>query len=375
MSADGSGDLKFNFGIPVGQRGEKGDVGDGVNYLGEIDATTAPAPSDPVNGDFYVNTVEGTSSWPGLGAVHVNSRLIYNSNTGQWDQYDPLDNVWREVGGEVYPVNAAADVKIGGTLPSAPNIRLLADGQAFFENTVSGPKFSSRNAASTNKLWSGGLSGVGTETSYIRADGSATFKGQSVEQEANAGYIWNEPGALAFASMYAKGFFESSVESGSQYQYIGKSGNVQNYIIENDGTVKIGGTLPDAPNISLNANGEVVADCSGTANAVQRFTANSTSAGGAFVIKNISNATNDRNLVQRNATDITAAFKTDGSLHIGGSLNTPSSAAPNITLNADGSADLCWPCHNNYAVIGTVFSNVLAQLLIVMLFWLLVSVR
>ena len=208
VSADGSGDLKFNFGIPVGQRGEKGDVGDGVNYLGEIDATTAPAPSDPVNGDFYVNTVEGTSSWPGLGAVHVNSRLIYNSNTGQWDQYDPLDNVWREVGGEVYPVNAAADVKIGGTLPSAPNIRLLADGQAFFENTVSGPKFSSRNAASTNKLWSGGLSGVGTETSYIRADGSATFKGQSVEQEANAGYIWtHEPGALAFASMYAKGFF------------------------------------------------------------------------------------------------------------------------------------------------------------------------
>ena len=68
-----------------------------------------------------------------------------------------------------------------------------------------------------------------------------------------------------------------------------------------------------------------------------RFTANSTSAGGAFVIKNISNATNDRNLVQRNATDITAAFKTDGSLHIGGSLNTPSSAAPNISLNAAGS--------------------------------------
>ena len=62
MSADSSGDLKFNFGIPVGQRGEKGDVGDGVNYLGEIDATTAPAPSDPVNGDFYVNTVEGLAA-------------------------------------------------------------------------------------------------------------------------------------------------------------------------------------------------------------------------------------------------------------------------------------------------------------------------
>ena len=45
VSADSSGDLKFNFGIPVGQKGDKGDVGDGVNYLGEIDATTAPQPT------------------------------------------------------------------------------------------------------------------------------------------------------------------------------------------------------------------------------------------------------------------------------------------------------------------------------------------
>ena len=32
-------------------------------YKGGIDATTAPEPTDPKNGDFYVNTADGTSSW------------------------------------------------------------------------------------------------------------------------------------------------------------------------------------------------------------------------------------------------------------------------------------------------------------------------
>ena len=57
------------FGIPVGERGPEGPQGkpgDGLNYKGAIDATTAAEPVDPSNGDFYVNTVDGTSSWTGL---------------------------------------------------------------------------------------------------------------------------------------------------------------------------------------------------------------------------------------------------------------------------------------------------------------------
>lgn len=92
VTQDGSGDLQFSFGIPVGERGPQGpqgNPGDGVNYKGSIDATTAAEPADPENGDFYVNTVDGTSSWTGLGTVTDGTRIIWNGNTSQWDAYTP----------------------------------------------------------------------------------------------------------------------------------------------------------------------------------------------------------------------------------------------------------------------------------------------
>ena len=95
ISQDAKKDLQFQFGIPVGKTGEtgapgpKGDAGDGVTYKGPIDATTAPEPTNPKNGDFYVNTVAGTSTWTGLGTVADGSRLVWNKETSQWDGYTP----------------------------------------------------------------------------------------------------------------------------------------------------------------------------------------------------------------------------------------------------------------------------------------------
>jgi hypothetical protein len=95
VSQDANSDLQFQFGIPIGQKGEqgtkgdKGDPGDGVTYKGAIDATTAAEPSNPNNGDFYVNTVDGTSAWTGLSTVTDGSRLIWNANTNQWDNFTP----------------------------------------------------------------------------------------------------------------------------------------------------------------------------------------------------------------------------------------------------------------------------------------------
>ena len=95
VSQDASGDLQFQFGIPIGatgadgQKGDKGDPGDGVTYKGAVDATTAAEPSNPKNGDFYVNTVDGTSTWTGLSTVTDGSRLVYNANTSQWDEFTP----------------------------------------------------------------------------------------------------------------------------------------------------------------------------------------------------------------------------------------------------------------------------------------------
>ena len=96
IAQDGSGDLQFSFGVPVGiqgiqgEKGEKGDAGTGVTYKGSIDVTTASPPANPDSGDFYVNTVTGSTSWPGLGGTVVeNERIIWNDTNSTWDGYEP----------------------------------------------------------------------------------------------------------------------------------------------------------------------------------------------------------------------------------------------------------------------------------------------
>ena len=89
VTQNGNGDLQFNFGIPEGIPGPEGPPGEGVDYKGAIDATDDPEPSTKRNGDFYVNTTTGTSTWPGLTDVTQNDRLIWNGNTNQWDRYVP----------------------------------------------------------------------------------------------------------------------------------------------------------------------------------------------------------------------------------------------------------------------------------------------
>ena len=349
VSADGSGDLKFNFGIPVGQRGEKGDVGDGVNYLGEIDATTAPAPSDPVNGDFYVNTVEGTSSWPGLGAVHVNSRLIYNSNTGQWDQYDPLDNVWREVGGEVYPVNAAADVKIGGVLPGAPAITLAKDGRITSVSKGGTYNFTANTGSRTyagfyasDEAFRMGNLPLGEHNIVLNGkDGSATFANDLILKRTGAVY--------ALLDAHSSVDLDITVNAGranteGRVKFRGSRGGgnlATRSLITAAGDIYIGGTLDttagsEDPNIELNADGSFVSGPISTQNntsAVNYLWRKTTTAGDA-VLRCKSNVTlttgSDPFAVKANGdTEIS------GDVTIGGIL----SSAPNITLNASGSAE------------------------------------
>ena len=89
VTADANSDLQFTFGIPVGERGPIGPPGEGVDYKGMIDATSDAEPSPKANGDFYVNTGTGTSSWTGLTDVTQNDRLIWNANTSVWDRLTP----------------------------------------------------------------------------------------------------------------------------------------------------------------------------------------------------------------------------------------------------------------------------------------------
>lgn len=89
VTADANKDLQFTFGIPVGERGPIGPPGDGVDYKGMIDATSDAEPGTKRNGDFYVNTGTGASTWTGLSSVQQNDRLVWNANTNVWDVITP----------------------------------------------------------------------------------------------------------------------------------------------------------------------------------------------------------------------------------------------------------------------------------------------
>ena len=87
VTADGSGDLKFTFGIPVGLKGDKGDTGTGITYKGIADFTdSTEEPGSPINGDYYVNNTQGTADWTGLtDAVVEGDRAIWNGTNSEWD--------------------------------------------------------------------------------------------------------------------------------------------------------------------------------------------------------------------------------------------------------------------------------------------------
>ena len=89
----------FNFTIPKGDQGIQGipgpdgPPGSGVNYKGPIDPTSAAEPSPKENGDLYVSTASGTSSWTGLSTVSEGMRLVWNDYTNKWDAYESINAV------------------------------------------------------------------------------------------------------------------------------------------------------------------------------------------------------------------------------------------------------------------------------------------
>ena len=134
VTQDGDGDLLFAFEVPAGVKGDEGPQGpqgSGVTYLGAIDTTTAPEPSDPNNGDFYINTADGTSSWTGLGAIVDGARVIWNGQTNQWDMFTPsyatdLDYVADPAKGTITNTSGAnADL----TLVDGTNAGLMSPGE------------------------------------------------------------------------------------------------------------------------------------------------------------------------------------------------------------------------------------------------------
>ena len=132
VSQDDDKNLKFTFGIPVGQRGLKGDTGSGVTYKGLIAAATADEPADPENGDFYVSTDSGASAW--AGEVVEGTRIVWNAGTDQWDTFDPVASQTLQAVCDLGNFTTT-DVAIGYTAAS-PKIELKNGGTAIFDGLV-----------------------------------------------------------------------------------------------------------------------------------------------------------------------------------------------------------------------------------------------
>ncbi len=114
---------------------------------------------------------------------------------------------WTQAGNNLYPSTATSDVKIGGTLPASPNIKLGASGSAEFLGrgrfgdvttgysggpAVSG--YANTSTANTGVLQGkqygtgalfAGFNATGTNTVSIMADGSASLGNITVNQEKN----------------------------------------------------------------------------------------------------------------------------------------------------------------------------------------------
>ena len=239
----------------------------GATYKGTIDMTLAAPAAE--NGDFYVNTAtSGTvnASWTGLGGTPLSGgeRVIYNGGTNQWDLLPAEGGMWSQNGDAIYYNDG--NVGIGTVNPS---FKLDVNGTGSFAGNVQ----------------SGGSPFGAT------ADGIAFNAAGLVEASRSAG-----------TSTIFRGYVTGN-----------SNPNVE---IRADGTTQIGGTLPSAPNISLNANGDVE---------VARL----------VVDGSIATIGNYYSLVKNGSGTIIGGWtNTDDSFKVGGTL--PS--APNIELNPDGSA-------------------------------------
>ena len=185
-----------------------------------------------------------------LGAI----RLIGGSGEGAVGDL----GFWTREGTDLYPVNGGTDsLKLGGTLPAAPNITLNADGSGVFAGTV----------LSQNLLY------AAKENTYVYPGGSGMSR-NDLRDNATLRLANNDittQGTASIVAIQGKGsnpnsgysFLSFVTPSNSGGNYISLASTIQGSTTANEtirigstGDVSIGGTLPSAPNITLAADAE-----------------------------------------------------------------------------------------------------------------------
>ncbi len=165
----------------------------------------------------------------GAGYPSVSTKLAFSASGITSDAYIGLGGDYTD-----FALCTNTSFRIGGTLPSAPNITLAADGWASFNLTESrtyDPTGVTFGAHAVNVI---DTSDSGWAGFRLIADSSnAVNTSASIQAVQN----FNNRADFTIATY-------------------GASGSLERLRINDSGNVLIGGTLPSAPNISLNANGK-----------------------------------------------------------------------------------------------------------------------
>ena len=175
---------------------------DGSESIVELSSGGGSGTFVEVNGDNMTgNLTLGTSniildasdgSAEFAGDLTISDKIIHNGDTNTAVRFPANDTVSVETGGsERLRIDSSGDVGIGGTLPSAPNVELKADGTiemanaalgallGYDQNELAGRPFASLVGESTRTEVANGLSRLGEtgetltlDTTYLRKDGS-----------------------------------------------------------------------------------------------------------------------------------------------------------------------------------------------------------
>ena len=277
-----------------------------------------PLPSDLVEGELALNVNENSPAAYIKDSAGNVVKLAGSGSVGSNDQ-------WTRTGTELAPTNAgddvftSGDVKVGGTT-GTPNIELKgSDGSAKF-----GPRVDVEGIVVAND---------GPEFAYLRNDSivwtESTFSLGSTTRGVIAAFQDNGDVLVG------------TNPNNPKIRLAGGTGAA-----EFDDVVKIGGTLPASPNISLNADGN--AEFAGTSTfgstTSQIIDPTSTDLGSlvsangghwqVFDLADSSNATHLYN-VRSGTKTLVQATKGSGALFIGGDV---AGGNPNTLLASDGSA-------------------------------------
>lgn len=263
-----------------------------------------PSAADAQYGELFVNYHSG------------DPMLCFKDNAGEIVQIKPT-KIIDGGGGEVPPTT---DVEIGDTLWDGTHL-LLWDGSEWIQI---GPQ----------DFWNR----TGTTLSPVNAGDNVTIDGLLKLQDDSSPYIYLErtgagrhDGAIGMTDDACISFRVSPNPSSKDWNDL-----IERARFDDAGSLLIGGTLPAAPNITLNAGG------SGEFASFVKSGSTAWSAlnPGYVVVQKADAAYGDVLLqLRKSSTDRLWEVRGDGTTWIGGTLTgVESTSSPNITLSADGSA-------------------------------------